>query len=109
MKNLILLFSLLFFKPDPTIEGVWQVENNKENLLVVYVHEDNIQFYNYHMDKPFYILEEVDSAESSHVHTTYQDFITNDVMWYTYTLKNDDTLIRQCDETDNLTIFKRLK
>ena len=30
-------------------------------------------------------------------------------MWYTYTLKNDDTLIRQCDETDNLTIFKRLK
>ena len=55
MKSLILLISLFFSTPNfPPMEGVWQSENNKNSILIVYIHEDNIQFYNYKMDKEFH-------------------------------------------------------
>ena len=109
MKNLILLFSLLFFNPNPVMEGVWQAENNKEQILILYQHENNVQFYNYYMDQPFHILESPVSVENTHIHTTYQDYVNNEWTEFTYTLKNENTLLRECENTYTLTNFKRLK
>ncbi len=109
MKSLILLISLFFWTPNPTMEGVWQSENNSNTILVVYTHEDNIQFYNYKMDKEFHLNEFVLSVDEDHVHTLYTDILLNTEYEFYYILKNKNTLIRGSEVNDTKTVFKRLK
>ena len=50
------------------LEGVWQQKENKSNILIVYVEDDNIQFYNYQLDKEFHINEIVLNVDNDHVY-----------------------------------------
>jgi hypothetical protein len=102
MKSLILLISLFFSTPNfPPMEGVWQSENNKNSILIVYIHEDNIQFYNYKMDKEFHLNEHVMDGD--------QDYLLQQEYEFYYILKNKNTLIRGSEVNDTKTVFKRLK
>ena len=110
MKSLILLISLFFSTPNfPPIEGVWQSENNEHTILIVYTHRDNIQFYNYKMDKEFHLNEFVLSVDEDHVHTVYTDILLDAEYEFYYILKNKNTLIRGSEVNDTKTVFKRLK
>tara|TARA_R100001460_G_scaffold73159_1_gene114040 strand:+ start:255 stop:581 length:327 start_codon:yes stop_codon:yes gene_type:complete len=108
MKNLILLISL-FLTPNPTMEGVWQSQNNNNTILIVYEHENNIQFYNYKMDNDFHLNEIVIDADEYHVHTIYTDILLGEEYEFYYILKNKNTLIRGSEVNDTQTVFKRLK
>jgi hypothetical protein len=109
MKSLILLISLFLWNPNPVMEGVWQSENNKNTILIVYTHEDNIQFYNYKMDKEFHLNELVVEADEYHVHTLYNDILLDEQYEFYYILENKNTLIRGSEVNDTKTVFKRLK
>ena len=110
MKSLILLISLFFSTPNfPPMEGVWQSEDNENIILIVYTHEDNIQFYNYKMDKEFHLNEHVMDVDEYHVHTLYQDYLLQQEYEFFYILKNKNTLVRGSEVNNTKTVFKRLK
>tara|TARA_Y100000401_G_scaffold21735_1_gene14544 strand:- start:253 stop:582 length:330 start_codon:yes stop_codon:yes gene_type:complete len=109
MKSLILLISLLFLNPNPKMEGVWESQDNNNTILIVYTHEDNIQFYNYKMDKEFHLNETVVNMDSTNVYTIYNDFLLEEEYKFYYILKNKNTLIRGSEVNDTQTVFKRLK
>ena len=109
MKSLILLISLLFLNPNPKMEEVWESPDNNITILIVYTHEDNIQFYNYKMDKEFHLNETVVNMDSTNVYTIYNDFLLEEEYKFYYILKNKNTLIRGSEVNDTQTVFKRLK
>ena len=111
MKKIILILSLLissltFGQQD--LEGVWQQKENKDNILIVYVEQDNIQFYNYKLDDEFHINETVLDVSENHVHTMYSNLIEDITYELYYNLKNNNTLIRVSDELKTEIIFKRI-
>ena len=91
------------------MEEVWESQDNNNTILIVYTHEDNIQFYNYKMDKEFHLNETVVNMDSTNVYTIYNDFLLEEEYKFYYILKNKNTLIRGSEVNDTQTVFKRLK
>lgn len=90
------------------LEGVWQQRENKDNILIIYVEENNIQFYNYKLNKEFHIDEQVVDVSKDHLHTIYENLIEGFTYDLYYNLKNNNTLIRGSEELKTKIIFKRI-
>ncbi|GAG81480.1 unnamed protein product [marine sediment metagenome] len=90
------------------LKGVWQHEKNKDDLIIIYVREDNVRFYNYRLDQPFNINEKVISVDGDHVHTSYYDILNDYGFEIYYNLLNSNTLIRGSEKLNIETTYKRI-
>jgi hypothetical protein len=111
MKKIILVITMLlssFSFSQDKLEGVWQQKENKDNILIIYVEENNIQFYNYKLNEEFHINEQVVNVSDNHLHTTYSNLIEDFTYDLYYNLKNKNTLIRGSEELKTEIIFKRI-
>lgn len=111
MKNIIKLILLLFtfqLSAQQQFEGVWQSEEDKDSILILYVEENNIKFWNYKLDKEFHISEQVVAAEPSHIHTYYEDKLANITKDFYYELVDKNTLERICDKTYKIVTYKKI-
>ena len=111
MKKIILIITMLlssFSFSQDKLEGVWQQKENKDNILIVYVEDDNIQFYNYQLDKEFHINEIVLNVNNDHVHTIYEDILEGFTYELYYNLINKNTLVRGSEELKTEVIYKKI-
>jgi len=111
MKKIILGLSLLVSSltfAQQEFEGVWQQKQNKDNILIVYVEQDNIQFYNYKLNEEFHINETAVNVSKDHIHTLYSNLLEDATYDLYYNLKNNNTLIRGSEELKTKIIFKRI-
>jgi len=111
MKKIILVLSLLLSSltfAQQEFEGVWQQKQNKDNILIVYVEQDNIQFYNYKLNEEFHINEIAFDVSEDHIHTLYNNLLEDVTYDLYYNLKNNNTLIRGSEELKTEIIFKRI-
>ena len=111
MKKIILVLSLLTSSltfAQQELEGVWQQKENKNNILIVYVEDDNIQFYNYQLDKEFHLNEVVLDVNDNHVHTLYEDILNGYTYELYYDLVNKNTLVRGSEQLNTETIYKKI-
>jgi len=111
MKKIILVLSLLLSSltfAQQEFEGVWQQKQNKDNILIVYVEQDNIQFYNYKLNEEFHINEIALDVSEDHIHTLYNNLLEDVTYDLYYNLKNNNTLIRGSEELKTEIIFKRI-
>lgn len=111
MKNIIKLILLLLtfqLSAQQHFEGVWQSEEDKDSILILYVEENNIKFWNYKLDEEFHIFEQVVAAEPSHIHTYYEDRVANVVKNFYYELTDKNTLERICDKTYEIVTYKKI-
>ena len=101
MKKIILIITMLlssFSFSQDKLEGVWQQKENK----------DNIQFYNYQLDKEFHINEIVLNVDNNHVHTIYEDILEGFTYELYYNLINKNTLVRGSEELKTEVIYKKI-
>ena len=111
MKKIILIITMLlssFSFSQDKLEGVWQQKENKSNILIVYVEDDNIQFYNYQLDKEFHINEIVLNVNNDHVHTIYEDILEGFTYELYYNLINKNTLVRESEQLNTEVIYKKI-
>jgi len=111
MKKIILVLSLLLSSltfAQQEFEGVWQQKQNKDNILIIYVEQDNIQFYNYKLNEEFHINETALDVSEDHIHTLYNNLLEDVTYDLYYNLKNNNTLIRGSEELKTEIIFKRI-
>ena len=111
MKKIILITTMLlssFSFSQDKLEGVWQQKENKDNILIIYVEENNIQLYNYKLNEEFHINEQVVNVSDNHLHTVYNNLIEDFTYNLYYNLKNKNTLIRGSEELKTEIIFKKI-
>tara|TARA_R110000796_G_C14317531_1_gene407399 strand:- start:148 stop:486 length:339 start_codon:yes stop_codon:yes gene_type:complete len=111
MKKILIIITLLMSTlvlSQDKLKGVWQHEENKDDLIIIYVREDNVRFYNYRLDQPFNIDEKVISVDGNHVHTSYYDVLNDYGFEIYYNLLNSNTLIRGSEKLNIETTYKRI-
>ena len=94
MKNLIIILSLFasmftFSQVNQEdFKGVWQADNNYENILIIYENKkfDRLNFYNYKLDEEFLITESFLFQEENTIKSNYQDHLTHTVYNNIYSL-----------------------
>tara|TARA_B100001109_G_scaffold168410_1_gene137378 strand:+ start:33 stop:371 length:339 start_codon:yes stop_codon:yes gene_type:complete len=111
MKKIILVLSLLISSltfAQQEFEGVWQHKENKDDILIIYVEDINIQFYNYKLNEEFHLNEVVEDVSDDHIHTVYEDILNDYTYELYYYLVNKNTLVRKSQQLKTEIIYKKI-